>query len=101
MKIIREITSNYKTHIEVVSILRLSKRERAKFSKHLNTTNEYVELPFLGMEPTTKENLLETGIISLSHWTGKDAWYTDDNFEINILESMLSDDILAVKRLVS
>ena len=101
MKTVQEITDNYDTHIEVVSVLKLNKRERAKFAKNLNRTGEYVELPFCGMELTTKPDLLETGLVTLSHWTDKDSWYTNDETEISTLESMLSDDISAVKRMVS
>jgi len=105
MKITAEYTDISDQHIQVVSILRLNQQERRELVKHFEifggNGNEdgYVILPFYGMQSTGLAEFLETGEIVIDQWTDKDRHYTTDEQEISMLESMLADDLAAIKRL--
>jgi hypothetical protein len=101
MKTIFESTDITDSHIQIVTVLRLNHQERRRFAQHFESfgADGFVILPFYGMNVTTLDDLLATGEIELDQWTEKDRFYTTDEAELSMLESMMCDDIAAVRRL--
>jgi hypothetical protein len=102
MKTLREFTDNCDTYIEIGIILVLNQAERAEFLRHQDDWGSQftVRLPFDGMNFTDRQEFLATGEITLSYWQDKDCRiYEGDEREIQMMESMLADDMNAVRRM--
>lgn len=102
MKVKFEFTHNDYQYIELETVIVLNKQERAEFAKHGEVwgADFCVSLPFCGMRDTTLTDFMETGEITLSQWQNKDCrFFEGDEVEIGLMENMMLDDLVAVKRL--